>query len=153
MSTFIKVCSKIVKTLTKWITGAGQVNWTSPLQEPWYTQPEAEVLSHQTQPYLGSAVRHRLQSCLPTEQLNRLTEIKQSQVCKTSLHNTQNVLVLVLATYCLTLTIQILGTVYVEFVFSPHNDHGCILLHQRGIHILRKKQTLERLISINWQIY
>lgn len=28
-----------------------------------------------------------------------------------------------------TLTIQILSTIYVKFIFPPYNDHGCILLH------------------------
>lgn len=59
------------------MTGAGQVCWTSSLQESRYTQREPAAPPHQTQPYLGSAVRHRLQSCRPTEQLNRVTETRQ----------------------------------------------------------------------------
>lgn len=65
------------KNLTKWITGAGQVCLISSVQESWYTQRELSAPPHQTQPYLGSAVRQRLQSERPTEQLNRVTETRR----------------------------------------------------------------------------
>lgn len=69
---------KVYKTfLTKWIAGAGQVCWTSSLHELWCTQRELAALPHQTQPYLGSAVWHRLQSRRPTEQLNRVTDTSE----------------------------------------------------------------------------
>lgn len=66
------------------MTGAGQVCLTSSAQESRYTQREPAAPPHQTQPYLGSAVRHRLQSDRPTEQLNRVTEIKErrGKVCE-----------------------------------------------------------------------
>lgn len=59
------------------MTGAGQVCWISSVQESWYTQWELAAPPHQTQPYLGLAVRHRLQSERPTEQLNRVTETRE----------------------------------------------------------------------------
>lgn len=59
------------------MTGAGQVSLISSVQESWYTQWELAAPPHQTQPYFGSAVRHRLQSDRPTEQLNKVTETRE----------------------------------------------------------------------------
>lgn len=59
------------------MTGAGQVCLISSVQESWYTQWELAAPPHQTQPYLGSAVRHLLQSDRPTEQLNRVTGTRE----------------------------------------------------------------------------
>lgn len=71
------------------MTGAGQVCLISSLQESRYTQRALAAPPHHTQPYLASAVRQRLQSERPTEQLKSVTEtggqdsviLKEPKIC------------------------------------------------------------------------
>lgn len=125
------------------MTGAGQVCWTSSVQESWYTQRELAVPPHQTQPYFGSAVRHRLQSDRPTEQLNRVTATKQRNFRICTCYSTPSDGVTSPAqSKNSVLTVQVLGAVDVEVVFSPHVDCGCVFLHHGRICILKREQKL-----------
>lgn len=161
-----------VQILTKWMTGAGQVCLISSVQESQYTQEELAAPPHQTQPYLGLAVRHRLQSDRPAEQLNRVTEIRVRNgtlwgnhinlmsnnytiiyntiwllyVIKLSHTHMHRVLHTETHTRKNTLwtvpTIQILSAVDEEVVFSPHVDHDWVFLHQGRIGKLKQEQQL-----------
>lgn len=142
-------CWKKGKNLTKWMTGAGHVCLISSVQESWYTQRELAAPPHQTQPYLGSAVRHRLQSDRPTEQLNRVTEAREKKVnrgkfCSSCEINTLYSTVVIYNcshthhthTLLSKPTIQILSTFNEEVVFSPHIDCGWVFLQRDRVRIL-----------------
>lgn len=121
------------------MTGAGHVCFTSSAQESRYTQREPDTPAHHAQPYLGSAVRHRLQSDRPTEQLNRVTETEERRgksvrkgrhrpsydTRRTSRGGTR--------------TVQVFGAVDEEGVLPPHIDGGQVFLQRGGVGVLEPK--------------